>query len=168
MSGGPAKISPGVPPSAARHARGGGGGRAGGLGGRSLGQGFPLEILQGVLPPDDECPGGTENICQGSPPLLQGVQEGGLVGLVARVGAHRGGAGQDISQGSSPWMVSVRGDLGNFYHGLPPLLRVVGEGGGGCLACLVAQVGTCLYLVARSPPRGRGVRRNFCKWFSPG
>ena len=47
-------------------------------------------ICKGKLPRIMSVQGPCYKICQGSPPLLQGVQVGGgLVGLMARVGAHQ-------------------------------------------------------------------------------
>ena len=48
-------------------------------------------FCEGLPPPRVVCvQGSLQLFCQGSPPLLQGVQEGGAVmGMLARVGAHQ-------------------------------------------------------------------------------
>ena len=140
--GAPAQILPGVPPSAAKHASGGGAGGAGGLGGRSPSQadgpggrllcwgGVPPNSLGGTLP-DFECPGPCCKFCQRSPPLLRGVQcERALVGLVARVGAHPGR--RWVIPGPPTRMGNARGILKESCTRFPSEER------GGCLSVQVA------------------------------
>ena len=78
------------------------------------------------------------------------------MGLVARVGAHRGRR-WDIP-GSPPRMGNSRGTLKASCTRFPPLLRGVREERGGCLSDQVARVGARPHLIARCPPRRRGVR----------
>ena len=100
------------------------------------------------------------------PPLLRGVQcEGALVGLVARVGAHRGR--RWVIPGSPSWMGNDWGTLKESCTRSPLLLRGVRGERGGCLSGQVARVGARSYLVARCPPRRWGVRQYIFERFSP-
>ena len=96
---------------------------------------------------------------------------------MAWVGNHWVGVGRKfVFKGFLPQIVCVWGDLTFFCQGSLPLLSVVQEVG--TLVGLVDQVGArlvrsglevvLLYLVARSPPQERRVRRKFCEGFVPG
>ena len=67
-----------------------------------------------------------------------------------------------------PRMGNARGTLKESCTRFPPLLRSVCEERGGCLSGQVARVGTRPHLIARCPPRRRGVRHQIFKGFSPG
>ena len=178
VRGGPQKFCQGFPPLLRDVQEGGWAGHAGGPGGHSLGQGGAQKILLGV-PPLIVCVwGDLQMFFQGFPLLLRGMQErGGLTSLVARAGACWVGAEcRTVFEGFLPWIVCVQGALQFFCQGFPPLLRGMREVR--TQVGLVARMGTRLvesggevalsHLVARSPPRGRGVRQNFCGEFVPG
>ena len=88
------------------------------------------------------------------------------MGLVAGVGAHRGR--RWVIPGSPSRTGNAREILKESCTRFPPLLRGVREERGGCLSGQVARVGAHSDLVARCPPRRRGVRHQIFERFSPG
>ena len=110
---------------------------------------------------------------------MRGVHERGeLAVLVDRVGtlAGLGRVADFFFEELPPWIVCVQVGLKLFARVPPPLLQGVQEVE--TLVGMVDRLGAhfirsgrevaLFYLVARSPPWGRGARRKICKGFSPG